>query len=98
MESSKGVFEDLSKQYASIVPPNSFLAESLKAISKITDRMEEPLRSLADLRPALEQLQLNTRLIAESFIPKIDFWQKWAEQNKVIFDRFNKFWEVFHKQ
>ncbi|MGB9834985.1 MAG: hypothetical protein ACPLPW_08490 [bacterium] len=98
MESSKGVFEDLSKQYASIAPPNSFLAESMKAISKITDRMEEPLRSLADLRPALEQLQLNLRFIAESIIPKIDFWQKWLEQNKAIFDGFNRFWEAFHKQ
>jgi|YelNatPaOPRAMG01_1025707.scaffolds.fasta_scaffold42362_4 hypothetical protein len=98
IESSRGIFENLSKQYASIVMPNSFLAESLKAFSRIKDYLKDPLISLADLRPALEQFQFNTRIIAETIIPKMNFWKKWVEQNTIIFNEFKKFWETFQEQ
>ena len=37
-------------------------------------------------------------VIANSLKPQIDFWNKWAEQNKTIFESIGKFWEDFQKQ
>ena len=99
IESSKRMFETFNKQYAGIIKQNTYITESIRAFSKIAKQFEEFQFHIAEsLRPAIEQYQLTARLLSEALTPQINFWQKWVERNKAIFDDYAGFWQRFQEQ
>lgn len=99
IESSKRVLETFNKQYADIIKQTTYIAESIRVISKADEQFRRfQLHISEPLRPAIEQYQLTARLLSEALTPQINFWQKWVEQNRAIFDSYARFWQSFQKQ
>ena len=99
IESIRRVFESFNKQYAGIIKQTTFIAERIRAISRITEQFKKYQQHILEsLRPVIEQYQLTARLLSETLVPQINFWQKWAERNKTIFDSYARFWQNFQQQ
>jgi len=99
IELSKRVFENFNKQYSGIIKQTTFIAERIRAISRVAEQFREYQQDILEsLRLAIEQYQLTARLLSEALVPQINFWQKWVERNKAIFDSYARFWQNFQKQ
>jgi len=91
--------QDYSKIIGQALDTSSYIQESLKGISEVAKQVQQAqLQFLQPLRQITEQYKTMADVIANSLKPQIDFWNKWAEQNKTIFEGIGKFWEDFQKQ
>ncbi len=103
VKSAQETLTAFSKNYASVIQQTldrtSYIQESLKGVTEVARKINNTqFRLIEALKPALEQTQSLAKIINESLKPQIDFWQKWAEQNKRIFDSFSNFWTEFQQK
>lgn len=90
---------DYSKIIGQAIDVNSYIQESIKGISEVAKQVQQAqLQFLQPLKQITEQYKLIADVIANSLKPQIDFWNKWTEQNKAIFESIGKVWEDFQKQ
>jgi len=95
-----GVF---SKNYAPLIQQTvagtSYVRESLQQLNNIANQFGHiQLRLAESIKPVIEQYQSAAKIIMESLRPQIDVWQRWAEQNKGIFEKFSVYWAEFQKR
>ena len=91
--------QDYSKIIGQALGVTSYIQESLRGVSGLVKQVQQAqLQFLQPLKQITEQYKTVTDVIANSLRPQIDFWSKWAEQNKTIFEGIGKFWEDFQKQ
>ena len=91
-----------SKNYSSVIQQaidgTSYIQESMRGLAEVAKQVSDTQRRLFEsIKPAIEQYQATAKIIAESLPPQIDFWQKWIEQNKKVFDSFSNHWADFRK-
>lgn len=103
VKSAQETLTTFSKNYASVIQQTldgtSYIQESLTVIAEVAKKTTDTrFRFVETIKPALEQTQVLAKVINESLRPQIDFWQKWAEQNKRIFDGFSNFWTEFQQK
>lgn len=103
IESVQHTLRDFSKNYASVIQQvidgTSYIRESLQGLSNLTKQIGDTQRRFAEfIKPVIEQYQSTARILTESLCPQIDFWQKWTEQNKKIFDSFSNYWTAFQQK
>lgn len=92
-----------SRDYSGVIrqaiDTSSYIKESLKGISEVVRQAQQAqLQFIQPLRQVTEQYRLMADVITNSLKPQIDFWNKWAEQNKSVFESVGKFWEDFQKK
>jgi len=96
IQKSLEVFND---NYSSVITQTisgaSFIGESLQKIAKFAESTSGFTRSLKSF---MEQYQSLTKTIVNSLKPQIDIWQKWAEENKRVFDSFSEYWKKFEER
>lgn len=105
-ESLKPVIKTISEftnQYSSIIQQSfnglSCIKETLEGVTNIAKQVTGTQQIItAPILKLAEQYQSIARAISESLKPQIDFWQKWTEQNKKIFDSFSNYWSDFQKK
>ena len=90
-----------NKDYGSVIQQaigaTSYINKWLFGISKIAEQFKDvQLKAMESLKPMIEVFRSSARII-ESLRPQIDLWQKWAEQNKSIFNNVEKFWTDFQQ-
>jgi len=88
-----------NKDYGSVIQGATFyINKSLLGISKFAEQFKGVQLKLAELlKPMVEGCQSFVHQIG--FLrPQIDFWQKWTEQNKSIFNNVEKFWANFQQE
>lgn len=103
IKSAQETLTVFSKNYASVIhqtlDSTSYIQEWLKGAAEVVKKISDAqFRFVEDLEPVIEQIQSMAKIINESLKPQIDFWQKWAEQNKRIFDSFSNFWIEFQRK
>lgn len=103
IKSAQETLTVFSKNYASVIHQTldrtSYIQEWLKGTAEVVKKISDAqFRFVEALKPAIEQTQSMAKIINESLKPQIDFWQKWAEQNKRIFDSFSNFWIEFQRK
>jgi len=102
IKSAQETLTAFSKNYASVIQQaidgTSYIQESMRGLAQVAQQVSDTQRRLFEsIKPAVEQYQATAKIIAESLRPQIDFWQKWTEQNKKVFDSFSKYWADFQK-
>jgi len=102
IKSAQETLTAFSKNYASVIQQaidgTSYIQESMRGLAQVVQQVSDTQRRLFEsIKPAVEQYQAIAKIIAESLRPQIDFWQKWTEQNKKVFDSFSKYWADFQK-
>jgi len=102
IKSAQETLTAFSKNYASVIQQaidgTSYIQESMRGLAQVVQQVSDTQRRLFEsIKPAVEQYQAIAKIIAESLCPQIDFWQKWTEQNKKVFDSFSKYWADFQK-
>jgi len=99
IESTKQIFENFNKQYTDFLTSTTYFAESIKGISKITEQIrKQHSQILESLKPVVEQYQSIAWILSETLIPQINFWQRWVEQNRAIFNSYKTFWHAFQEK
>jgi len=102
IKSAQETLTAFSKNYASVIQQaidgTSYIQESMRGLAEVAKQVSDTQRRLFEsIKPAIEQYQATAKIIAESLRPQIDFWQKWTEQNKKVFDNFSNYWANFQK-
>jgi len=102
IKSAQETLTAFSKNYASVIQQTidgtSYIQESMRGLAQVAKQVSDTQRRLFEsIKPAIEQYQATAKIIAESLRPQIDFWQKWTEQNKKVFDSFSNYWADFQK-
>jgi len=102
IKSAQETLTAFSKNYASVIQQTidgtSYIQESMRGLAQVAKQVSDTQRRLFEsIKPAIEQYQATAKIIAESLRPQIDFWQKWTEQNKKVFDIFSNYWANFQK-
>ena len=102
IKSAQETLTAFSKNYASVIQQaidgTSYIQESMQGLAEVAKQVSDTQRRLFEsIKPAIEQYQATAKIIAESLRPQIDFWQKWTEQNKRVFDSFSNYWANFQK-
>lgn len=103
IKSAQETLTAFSKNYASVIQQavdgTSYIQESMRGLAEVAKQVGDTQRRLFEsIKPAIEQYQATAKIIAESLRPQIDFWQKWTEQNKKVFDSFSNYWADFQKK
>ena len=103
IESAQEALSAFSKIYAPFIQQTlagtSYIRESLRQLGSIANQIGDTQRLIVEsIRPAIEQYQSMAKIIAESLRPQIDIWQRWAEQNKTIFNNFSGYWIEFQRR
>jgi hypothetical protein len=96
-------FMSFSRDYSNVIrqaiDTSSYIKESLKGISEVAKQAQQAqLQFIQPLRQVTEQYRLMADAITNSLKPQIDFWNKWAEQNKSVFESIGKFWKDFQEK
>ena len=102
IKSAQETLTAFSKNYASVIQQaidgTSYIQDSMRGLAEVAKQVSDTQRRLFEsIKPAIEQYQATAKIIAESLRPQIDFWQKWTEQNKKVFDNFSNYWANFQK-
>ena len=92
-----------NNNYASVVQPalfsSSYIQDTMRQFSFVAKQAQEvQLKMTVSLKPIIEQFGATARILTESIKPQIDFWQKWAEQNKSVFDSISLQWADFQNR
>lgn len=103
IKSTKNILKTFNMQYSNLIyqtiKPNSYLTESLKNINLISKQFQNSQLLIAEsLGPIIEQSNQTARILSEVLTPQINFWQNWLNTNKLIFNRYDDFWQKFQKQ
>lgn len=103
IKSVQETFTDFSNSYSSVIQQTtdnaSYLQELMRGLADIAKQVSDTRNKLAaTIKPVIEQYQSTARIIEESLRPQINFWQKWAEDNKKVFNSFSKYWIEFNKK
>ena len=103
VKSAQKTLTAFSKNYASVIQQaidgTSYIRESLQSIAGIAKQIGDTQRCFAEfIKPVIEQYQSVATIITESLRPQNDFWQKWTEQNKKIFESFSNYWLEFQQR
>jgi len=103
IKSAQEALSAFNKNYAPVIQQTiagtSYVRESLQQLASIANQIGDTQRRIIEsMKPVIEQYQSVAKIIAESLRPQIDIWQRWAEQNKVIFDSFSGYWAEFQRR
>ena len=100
VESIKNIFDNFNRQYVSIIKQpfdkTSSITESIKEFNKfVVQFRDSQLRIAESLKSAIEPYQLTARILSEKLQFLIESWQKWVEENKILFDSYKNYWQKF---
>lgn len=103
VESAQEAISAFNKNYAPVIQQTiagtSHIRESLQQLANIADQISDSQHLIIEsMKPVIEQYQSMARIVAESLRPQIDVWQRWAEQNKPVFDSFSGYWVDFQRR
>ena len=103
IKSAQEALTTFNKNYAPVIQQTiagtSYIRESLQQLASIANQIGDTQRRVIEsMKPVIEQYQSVAKIIAESLRPQIDIWQRWAEQNKRIFDKFSDYWAEFQRR
>ena len=103
IKSTQDMLTSFNNNYASVVQPalylSSYIQDTMRQFSFVAKQAQEvQLKVTASLKPIIEQFSATALILTESIKPQIDFWQKWAEQNKSIFDSISINWSEFQNR
>lgn len=96
-------FTSFNKNYSNVIrqvlDTSSYIQESIKGIGEVARQAQQAqLQFIQPLRQITEQYKLLADVITNSLKPQIDFWNKWAEQNRSVFESIGKFWKDFQEK
>lgn len=87
ISSTQKVIEAFSKDYSSIIQPTLYVGSYIQELSQGFMRVAKQFQDVqVGIAKSLKPIIETTNILAESLKPQIDFWQKWAKQNKRLFD------------
>jgi len=103
INSTKNILKTFNIQHSNLIyqtiKSTSYLTESLKKIDLISKQFQNSQLLLAEsLGPIIEQSNQTARILSEVLTPQINFWQNWLNTNKLIFNRYDDFWQNFQQQ
>ncbi|NCO04792.1 MAG: hypothetical protein GW939_01435 [Candidatus Magasanikbacteria bacterium] len=93
LESTKKTLQAFEKNYSSIfkqaVEASSYIQDTMQQFNSIAQQFQKTqLQITESIKPIIKQYSATARIIEESIKPQIEIWQKWAEQNKSVFENF----------
>jgi len=93
LESTQKTLQSFEKNYSSIfkqaVEASSYIQDTMQRFNSIAQQFQKTqLQITESIKPIIEQYSATARIIEESIKPQIEIWQKWAEQNKSVFENF----------
>jgi len=91
IKSTQEMLASFNNNYASVVQQSlfssSYIQDTIRELSLVGKQAQEiQLKMTVSLKPIIERFSATARILTESIKPQIDFWQKWAEQNKSLYD------------
>lgn len=92
LKSHSGIIEQLQ----SAVSPLSRLVRETSQLDRLFRDAQFSFSLFESMKPAIQQYQSAASLIERALKPQINFWQKWADQNQRIFERFSDHWKLFY--
>jgi len=103
IKSTQDMLTSFHNSYASVVQQtldsSSYIQDTIHRFSFLSKQIQESqLNITASLKPIIEEYSAIARIFTESIKPQIDFWQKWAEQNKSVFDSISINWSEFQNR
>lgn len=93
LKSAQSTIQAFEKNYSSIfkqaVEATSYIQDTMTGLNSIAQQFQKAqLQITESIKPIIEQYNTTARIIEESIKPQIEIWQKWAEQNKSVFENF----------
>jgi hypothetical protein len=95
--------ETLLKNHSGVVrkiqSTSSSFSKLVRESSKLTQLIENSKYSLIEqMSPMILQVQSTSDFIKNALKPKIEFWEKWIDQNEKIFEKLSEPWKRFYDQ
>ena len=103
IKSAQEALSSFNKNYAPVIQQTiagtSYIREALQQLASMSNQIGDTQRRIIEsMKPVIEKYQAMAKIVAESLRPQIDIWQRWAEQNKAVFDSFSGYWIEFQRQ
>jgi len=93
-------FNNFLKQYEPLIGrsliQDSFMSELSRSAAAISKQWRESVAGVAEsLRPMIEQIAATASFVENLVKPQIESWQRWADQNKKLFENIRSQWDSF---
>jgi hypothetical protein len=93
-------FDNFLKHYEPLIGrsliQDSFVSELSRSAAAISKQWTESVARIAEsMRPAIEQIAASASAIENLVKPQIESWQRWADQNKRLFENIRSQWDSF---
>ena len=103
IKSTQETLTTFQKNYGSVIQQtldaSSYIQDTMRQFASVAQQFQKTqLQIVESVKPIIEQYNTTTRILAESIKPQIEVWQKWAEQNKSVFENIGKHWSEFQKR
>jgi len=103
VKSTQDTLKAFEKNYSSVIQQafdaSSYIKDAMRQFSSIAEQFQKTQLQLAEsIKPIIEQYNATARILTESIKPQIEIWQKWAEQNQLVFQNIGKQWSDFQKK
>lgn len=103
LKSTQETLAAFHKDYAPVIQQaldtSSYIQNIISQFASVAQQFQKTRLQMAEsIKPIIEQYNTTARILAESIKPQIEIWQKWAEQNKSVFENIRKNWSEFQKR
>jgi len=103
IKSTQETLTAFQKNYGSVIQQaidtNSYIQDTMRQFTSVAEQFQKTqLQITESIKPIIEQYNATARILAEFIKPQIEIWQKWAEQNKSVFQNSGKQWAEFQKK
>ena len=93
VESTQKTLIAFQKNYGSVIQQaidkSSYVQDTMCQFTSVAEQFQKTqLQHVKAMKPIIEQYNTTARILEESIKPQIEIWQKWAEQNKSVFENF----------
>lgn len=91
--------EDYAHVIQQALDASSYVQNTINQFASLAQQFQKTrLQMVESVKPIIEQYNATARILAEFIKPQIEIWQKWAEQNKPVFESIRKYWSEFQKR
>jgi hypothetical protein len=99
IKSAREQFMSFQKDFAPLIPQTFGISSYIQDINRQAEQFRIVQLQIAEsMRPIFAQYNATAHILSEMLSPLIESWQRWAEQNRSVFEDIGKYWPEFRKR